>query len=73
MSDIKLAADTISNEIPIPVDAVPASSSNPEYVSEILYIQNLNEKIRIDGSSCFSLSTLTDHLSQSSKHLCAVY
>ncbi|KAH9996487.1 hypothetical protein BJV77DRAFT_1059324 [Russula vinacea] len=48
MSDINLAADTISNEIPIPIDAVPASSSNSEHVSETLYIQNLNEKIRID-------------------------
>jgi len=50
MSDINLppTADTVSNEIPIPVDAVPASSSNPEFASETLYIQNLNEKIRID-------------------------
>ena len=53
MSDIDAAtaADTISNEIPIPVDSDPASSSNPEHVSETLYIQNLNEMIRIDGPS----------------------
>jgi hypothetical protein len=52
MSDINTptAADTISNEIPIPVDDDPASSSIPENVSETLYIQNLNEMIRIDGS-----------------------
>lgn len=51
MSDINTAtaADTISNEIPIPVDSDPASSI-PENVSETLYIQNLNEMIRIDGS-----------------------
>jgi len=51
MSEINLAptaTDTISNEIPIPIDAVPDSSSGPEHVSETLYIQNLNEKIRID-------------------------
>lgn len=50
MSDINTptAADTISNEIPIPVDSDPASSSIPENVSETLYIQNLNEMIRID-------------------------
>jgi hypothetical protein len=53
MSDINAttAADTISNEIPIPVDSAPDSSSNPENVSETLYIQNLNEMIRIDGTS----------------------
>jgi hypothetical protein len=53
MSDINAttAADTISNEIPIPVDSAPDSSSIPEQVSETLYIQNLNEMIRIDGSS----------------------
>jgi len=50
MSDINTptATDTISNEIPIPVDSDPASSSIPENVSETLYIQNLNEMIRID-------------------------
>jgi hypothetical protein len=53
MSDINAAtaADTISNEIPIPIDSAPDSSSDPEHVSETLYIQNLNEMIRIDGSS----------------------
>lgn len=53
MSDINAttAADTVSNEIPIPVDSAPDSSSIPEHVSETLYIQNLNEMIRIDGSS----------------------
>jgi len=53
MSDIDLvttATDTPSNEIPIPFDDVETSTSKPEYeyVSETLYIQNLNEKIRID-------------------------
>ncbi|KAI0005556.1 hypothetical protein BJV74DRAFT_805238 [Russula compacta] len=53
MSDINLAStavDTTPNEIPIPIDAIvaPASPSKPEFVSETLYIQNLNEKIRID-------------------------
>jgi hypothetical protein len=53
MSDINLAttaADTTPTEIPIPIDDVETTSaSKPEYVSETLYIQNLNEKIRIDG------------------------
>ena len=54
MSDIDpaTAADTTSNEIPIPIDNdATTSTSKPEYVSETLYIQNLNEKIRIDGST----------------------
>jgi hypothetical protein len=54
MSDINLAistdADASSTEIPIPIDDDAAiSGSKPEYASETLYIQNLNEKIRIDG------------------------
>ncbi|KAF8499250.1 hypothetical protein F5888DRAFT_1802635 [Russula emetica] len=50
MSDINaaMATDTISNEIPIPVDSAPASSSDAENATETLYIQNLNEMIRID-------------------------
>jgi hypothetical protein len=55
MSDINPAtttADTSSTEIPIPIDdAALTPPSKPEYVSETLYIQNLNEKIRIDGST----------------------
>ena len=53
MSDINAvtASDTTSIEIPIPIDSVPESSSIPEHVSETLYIQNLNEMIRIDGTS----------------------
>jgi hypothetical protein len=54
MSDPNLsptAADATLNEIPIPIDAVASPASKPEFVSETLYIQNLNEKIRIDGSS----------------------
>jgi len=54
MSDIDpaTAADTTSNEIPIPIDNVATTStSKPEFISETLYIQNLNEKIRIDGST----------------------
>ena len=54
MSDIDpaTAADTTPNEIPIPIDSVATTStSKPEYISETLYIQNLNEKIRIDGST----------------------
>jgi hypothetical protein len=53
MSDINVATapDTTSNEIPIPIDDDPVSPSKPEHVSETLYIQNLNEMIRIDGSS----------------------
>jgi hypothetical protein len=71
MSDINLAADTISNEIPIPIDAVPASSSNSEHVSETLYIQNLNEKIRIDGSSCLTVSVRTLTISHSPQSIFA--
>jgi len=52
MSDINLAtaaADTPPNEIPIPIDEVETTpASKPQFVSETLYIQNLNEKIRID-------------------------
>ena len=50
MSDINTPTATDTNEIPIPVDSDPASSSIPENASETLYIQNLNEMIRIDGS-----------------------
>ena len=53
MSDINLAttaADTSPNPIPIPIDDIETTeSSKLEYASETLYIQNLNEKIRIDG------------------------
>jgi U2 small nuclear ribonucleoprotein B'' len=69
MSDIKpalTALDTTpSNEIPIPVDAVASPTSKPEFVSETLYIQNLNEKIRIDGLSLgtFSVRVLTTFFS----------
>jgi hypothetical protein len=52
MSDINTAVDTTSNEIPIPIDEVESQPSKPEFISETLYIQNLNEKIRIDGVSC---------------------
>jgi hypothetical protein len=54
MSDFDPAtvADATPNEIPIPIDNVATTStSKPEYISETLYIQNLNEKIRIDGST----------------------
>ena len=37
--------------IPIPVSAAaPPPSDEPEFVSETLYIQNLNEKIKIGGA-----------------------
>jgi hypothetical protein len=52
MSDVNpasVAPDTASVEIPIPIDPAPAPTK-PEFISETLYIQNLNEKIRIDGS-----------------------
>jgi len=42
MQDV-VPADPSSTEIPD-----PASQQEPEYVSETLYIQNLNEKIKID-------------------------
>jgi hypothetical protein len=53
MSDFDPAtvADTTPNEIPIPIDNIETTSTSNEYVSETLYIQNLNEKIRIDGSN----------------------
>jgi hypothetical protein len=60
MSDINVAtaaADTPPNEIPIPIDDVETNpASKPEFVSETLYIQNLNEKIRIDGSTPVTVS-----------------
>jgi len=74
--DINTTADETPNEIPIPIDAVESQPSKPEFISETLYIQNLNEKIRIDGVSCSCTrnSTPADlHLSQSSKHLCAAF
>jgi len=37
--------------IPIPVSAAaPPPSDEPEFISETLYIQNLNEKIKIGGA-----------------------
>ena len=51
MSDVipaPMSPDTTSVEIPIPIDPAPAPTK-PEFISETLYIQNLNEKIRIDG------------------------
>jgi len=54
MSDFDPAtvADTTPNEIPIPIDNLATTSTTqPEFISETLYIQNLNEKIRIDGST----------------------
>lgn len=77
MSDFDPATvvDTTPNEIPIPIDDVAtASTSKPEYVSETLYIQNLNEKIRIDGSTPVTVvctRVLITSL-QSSNHPCAV-
>lgn len=35
----------------------PAASEEPENVSETLYIQNLNEKIKVDGT-CYSTSSI---------------
>ena len=71
MSDIKpepMTIDTTSNEIPIPVDAVASPTSKPEQISETLYIQNLNEKIRIDGLShgTFTMRVLTIFFSSKS-------
>jgi U2 small nuclear ribonucleoprotein B'' len=33
----------------VATNAEPAAPTEPEYISETLYIQNLNEKIKIDG------------------------
>jgi U2 small nuclear ribonucleoprotein B'' len=48
--------DVISTE---PTPSVPAE---PEFISETLYIQNLNEKIKVDGpqSPFFTLVLKTD-------------
>lgn len=49
--------------IPIPgaVPAPPQPSQEPEYVSETLYIQNLNEKIKIPGMAvAISLVDISD-------------
>ena len=68
MSDVKpalVSPDPVSVEIPIPIDSEPAPTK-PEFVSETLYIQNLNEKIRIDGSSpSFFTYSRVQHLLQS--------
>lgn len=37
-------------------ETTPAPPAEPEYASETLYIQNLNEKIKIDGIAPFILS-----------------
>jgi hypothetical protein len=72
MSDNKpalMALDTASSdEIPIPVDAIGSPTSKAEFVSETLYIQNLNEKIRIDGLSLgtFSVRVPTTFISSQS-------
>ncbi|KAK7695205.1 hypothetical protein QCA50_002395 [Cerrena zonata] len=48
-----LAADALAQPIaaPVPVPGavpeVPAPPAEPEFISETLYIQNLNEKIKI--------------------------
>ena len=44
----QVVVTSTSNEIPIPVDDVTPAQPQ-EFASETLYIQNLNEKIRIDG------------------------
>ena len=36
-----------------PVPAQPEAPAAPEHVSETLYIQNLNERIKIDGMRYF--------------------
>lgn len=41
--------DTAAPEVPV-VEA-PAVPQEPEYKSETLYIQNLNEKVKLDGTS----------------------
>lgn len=76
MSDVKpeeVAQDPTSVEIPIPIDPEPAPTK-PEFVSETLYIQNLNEKIRIDGSppSPFTYSRV-HYLLQSLNHHYVVF
>ncbi len=70
-----VAPDATSVEIPIPIDidAAPVPTK-PEFISETLYIQNLNEKIRIDGPSPSSFTyTRVYHLLQSSNHLCGAF
>lgn len=43
---------------------VPAVPEEPEYISETLYIQNLNEKIKIDGMyRCVAIGEATKCLS----------
>src|SRR6266404_6489388 len=74
MSDITPAPTTpdgTSVEIPIPIDPESAPTK-PEHISETLYIQNLNEKIRIDGFSLFlSIYAPFIILFQFSKRPCA--
>ena len=36
-----------------PEAAEPAEPAEPEYVSETLYIQNLNERVKVDGACPF--------------------
>lgn len=76
MSDIKqeeVAPDPTSVEIPIPIDPEPAPTK-PEFISETLYIQNLNEKIRIDGPSPSPFTYSRVHyLLQSLNHHCVAF
>jgi hypothetical protein len=39
-----------------------AAPEEPEHISETLYIQNLNEKIKIDGTSFFLCTSLSNIL-----------
>jgi hypothetical protein len=53
-----------------------AAPEEPENISETLYIQNLNEKIKIDGNCLLHMSSFqyTEHLhEQYSKPPCEVY
>jgi U2 small nuclear ribonucleoprotein B'' len=52
MEDV--VAEGVAAPEPTPADAdAPAVPEEPEYISETLYIQNLNEKIKIDGNAHF--------------------
>lgn len=55
ISPLPVAMDVVSNPLvppdidPMQVTPTPVIPEEPENASETLYIQNLNEKIKIDG------------------------
>jgi U2 small nuclear ribonucleoprotein B'' len=48
-ADSTISAPQTAEATPTPATSTPQPPTQPEHKSETLYIQNLNEKIKIDG------------------------